>query len=199
MPVSVLAKKFEEQLEEGQSYYKLHKAVTINVLDFNYIPTEKYHTTFHLREDTISDLWLTDLLEIHFVELRKLQEQSVGIERRLVRWMLFLTAKTKERLEELAMEEPVMQKALTTLEFLSQDKHTRELYEQRQKGLQTYAVDMEGAREEGKAEGKHLRARFTARNLLAMGMEVEAIARVTDLPILEVEKIQREMDHPLLH
>ncbi|RIV16395.1 Rpn family recombination-promoting nuclease/putative transposase, partial [Alicyclobacillaceae bacterium I2511] len=90
------AKMFEEQLEEGQSYHKLHKAVTINVLDFNYIPTEKYHTTFHLREDTISDLWLTDLLEIHFVELRKLQEQSVGIERRLVRWMLFLTAKTKE-------------------------------------------------------------------------------------------------------
>ncbi|RIV25707.1 Rpn family recombination-promoting nuclease/putative transposase, partial [Alicyclobacillaceae bacterium I2511] len=145
------------------------------------------------------DLWLTDLLEIHFVELRKLQEQSVGIERRLVRWMLFLTAKTKERLEELAMAEPVMQKALTTLEFLSQDKRTRELYEQRQKGLQTYAADMEGAREEGREEGEHLRAQFTARNLLAMGMEVEAIARVTDLPILEVEKIQREMGHSPLN
>ena len=37
----------------------------------------------------------TDLLEVHFVELGKLKAQSVGLERRRVRWMLFLTTKTR--------------------------------------------------------------------------------------------------------
>lgn len=46
----------------------------------------RYHTTFHLRED-VTGVLLTDLLEIHFVELRKLREQAVGMERRLVRWI----------------------------------------------------------------------------------------------------------------
>ncbi|WP_288009538.1 Rpn family recombination-promoting nuclease/putative transposase [Kyrpidia sp.] len=112
------AKLFESQLKEGESYFKLHKAVTINVVDFKYIETDRYHSTFHLREDTTGIL-LTDLAEIHFIELPKLRERSVGLERRLVRWMLFFTAKTKEQLEGLAMGDPAIRKALTTLEFLS--------------------------------------------------------------------------------
>lgn len=143
------SKLFQNQLEEGDSHRQLHKAVTINVLDFDYLPTPQYHSTFHARDDT-AGLLLTDLFEVHFIELRKLQAQSVGLERRLVRWMLFFTTKTRERLEELAMPEPAIKKALTTLEFLSQDREARALYEERQKGLMTYQTDMEGYREEGR-------------------------------------------------
>ncbi len=46
----------------------------------------------------MTGLSLTDLLEVHFVELRKVKAQSEGVERRLVRWMLFLTAKTRDGL-----------------------------------------------------------------------------------------------------
>ncbi|ADG05608.1 conserved hypothetical protein [Kyrpidia tusciae DSM 2912] len=194
------AKLFESQLKEGESYFKLHKAVTINVVDFTYIETDRYHSTFHLREDTTGIL-LTDLAEIHFIELPKLRERSVGFERRLVRWMLFFTAKTKEQLEGLAMGDPAIRKALTTLEFLSQDEEARRLYEERMKGLQTYLADMEGARQEGREEGRkegrkegdREARRALAKNFLGMGLTVEQVAKGTGLTRNEVEAIRREM------
>jgi predicted transposase/invertase (TIGR01784 family) len=198
------AKLFQGQLQEGDHYRQLHKAVTINVLDFDYVPTDRYHSTFHLREDA-TGLMLTDLLEVHFVELQKLQAQAVGLERRLVRWMLFLTTKTREQLEELAMQEPALKKALTTLEFLSQDERTRQLYEERQKGLMTYTADVESAREEGheegreegrqegRQEGEHQRAETTARKMLLAGMDVRQIAEFVDLSVDAVEAIRRSL------
>ncbi|MCL6575691.1 Rpn family recombination-promoting nuclease/putative transposase [Kyrpidia sp.] len=166
---------------------------------------QAYHSTFHLREDK-TGLLLTDLAEIHFVELPKLKEQSLGTERRLVKWMLFLTAKTREQLEVLVMGDPVMRKALTTLEFLSQDEETRRLYEERMKGLQTYMADIEGARREGREEGReegrkegreegHREARREiARAMLEAGDNVEKVVRLTKLPREQVEAIQRELE-----
>ena len=183
------SKLFPGQLQEGDSYRQLYKAVTVKVLDFDYVPTDRYHSTFHLREDATA-LLLTDLLEVHFVELRKLKAQSVGLERRLVRWMLFLTTKTREGLEELAMQEPAIQKALTTLEFLSQDERARQLYEERQKALMTYLADVEGARE----EGEHQRAVSAARKMLLAEMDVKQIAEFVDLSVDEVEAIRRSVN-----
>ncbi len=39
------SKLFQGQLQEGDSYRSLHKAVTVNMLDFDYPSTERYHTT----------------------------------------------------------------------------------------------------------------------------------------------------------
>ena len=192
------SKLFQGQLQDGDSYHQLHKAVTVNVVDFNYLATNRYHSTFHLYDDTLG-LMLTDLLEIHFIELRKLDAQWVGLERRLVRWMLFLTTKTREGLEALAMQEPAaIHKALTTLEFLSQDKRARQLYEERQKGLMTYKANMEGAREEGREQGrevgKHQHALETAQKMLGAGLEVPQVAEFVGLSVDEVEAIRRSLN-----
>ncbi len=170
------SKLFQGQLSEGSSYRALHKAVTVNVLDFDYLPTERYHSTFHLHED-ITGLLLTDLLEVHFVELRKIGTQPAALGHRLVRWMLFLTTKTREGLEELAMEEPAIKKALTTLEFLSQDERARQLYEDRQRALMTYTADVDGAREEGEQIG----IEKVARAMLRAGDSVEKVVTLTGL------------------
>ena len=62
----------------------MRKAVTVNVLDSDYLATERYYSTFHLREDA-ADAELTDLLEVHVVELRKPKAQSMGMEGQLAR------------------------------------------------------------------------------------------------------------------
>ena len=123
----------------------------------------------------------------------------MGLERRLVRWMLFLTTKTREGLEALAMQEPAaIHKALTTLEFLSQDKRARQLYEERQKGLMTYKANMEGAREEGREQGrevgKHQHALETAQKMLGAGLEVPQVAEFVGLSVDEVEAIRRSLN-----
>ena len=45
---------------------------------------------------------------LHFLELRKLREEAVGLEQRLVRWMLFLSARSRERMGELAKAERLL-------------------------------------------------------------------------------------------
>ncbi|ATY86360.1 hypothetical protein CVV65_01520 [Kyrpidia spormannii] len=53
--------------------------------------------------------------------------------------MRFLSAETREEMEELAKEDPMIRKALTTLESLSQDPEIRRLYEERVKWLERHS------------------------------------------------------------
>ena len=194
------ARLYAGQMEEGDQYRTLQKSITVNILDFDIMDNEQYHNIFHVHEDTTGQL-LTDALEIHFLELRKLREEAVGLEQRLVRWMLFLSSRSRERMGELAKEEPAMQKALTTLEFLSQDDQARRLYEARQKALHDYASaigdatekgmekGMEKGRHEGRKEGLKEASLEFARKLLAEGESPERVAHLTGLSLAEIKQL----------
>ncbi|MCM3079630.1 Rpn family recombination-promoting nuclease/putative transposase [Brevibacillus invocatus] len=118
------AKMYEGQLAEGEPYRNLKKTVT-------YLPSKSYHSVFRLREDAEKFI-LTDNLEIHFLELPKLGFEQQKTSDLLVKWLLFLKAESETKLEELAMSEPTIRKAINVLEFLSQDKEARKLYEMRE-------------------------------------------------------------------
>jgi predicted transposase/invertase (TIGR01784 family) len=63
------AKMFVEQLKSGDKYQNLKKTITINILNYNiFTEVEKFHTTFHIREDELG-FELTDRLEIHFTRI----------------------------------------------------------------------------------------------------------------------------------
>ena len=95
------AELYTNQLQAGDDYRNQGKVVSINRLDFNYLDTPDFHSTFHICKDR-TDLILTDEFEIHFVELRKLREQAAEVDKRLVRWMLFFIVHNQEQLEALA-------------------------------------------------------------------------------------------------
>lgn len=184
------ARMYGSQLVQGEIYRSLCRTVTINILGFNYIDNDRYHNTFHLREDN-TGLILTDDIEIHMIELQKLREIAVGQERKLVRWTLFLLGSAREKLEELAMEEPAIKKALTTLEFLSQDREARELYEARQKAIHDWNSNIQGAREAGERK----KASEVAQRLLRKGVPIEDVAELTELSVGEIEQLQRDQTH----
>lgn len=48
--------------------------ITINLLDFKFLETRGYHSSFHLWEDREKEYMLTDLVEIDFIELPKFRE-----------------------------------------------------------------------------------------------------------------------------
>ncbi len=113
------SKMYASQLIEGQSYSTLKSCVTINILDFKLLKNELYHSVFHLREDQTA-IALTDDIEIHFLELPKLDPQSFALEKGgLANWLLFLKGVTTDHWEVLTMNEPELKKAMDTLEFLS--------------------------------------------------------------------------------
>jgi predicted transposase/invertase (TIGR01784 family) len=106
----------------------------------------------------------------------------------------------KEGWHELASNEPPLRKAMTTLEFLSQDREARMLYEMRQKALRDHISAIEGAREQGRLEGRErgrLEGRVegrveVARNMLAMGLDVELIAQATGLAREKLEELKNQ-------
>nr|WP_276531993.1 Rpn family recombination-promoting nuclease/putative transposase [Brevibacillus invocatus] len=182
------AKMYEGQLEEGEPYRNLKKTVTISILDFEYLPTDSYHSVFRLRESE-EGFVLTDDLEIHFLELPKVAGVHQETSDLLVKWLLFLKAESKTKLEELAMSEPTIRKAIDVLEFLNQDKEARKLYELREKALKDELNMIEGA----KAEGERQKAIQMAMKMLTKGKDVEEIAEFTELSLEEIEELKQQL------
>ena len=83
---------YSRSIVKGEDYSNLNKVITINILDFNYIELEKYHTTFTLRESDNTEYKLTDVLELHFIEMPKFKKiGNKNLEEdKLQRWMMFL-------------------------------------------------------------------------------------------------------------
>lgn len=94
----------------------------------------------------------------------------------------------------------MLKKAMTTLEFLSQDAQTRMEYEARMKFLRDEASRAEGARAEGIVEGiakgivegALLEKRQLARRLLARGYDIATISDMTELSEDEVKALVQE-------
>lgn len=145
------ARLYGEQIVAGEKYNKLKKTITINILDFNCLDTNKYHSTFHLWEDK-ERFKLTDVMEIHFIELGKLN----GLESldNLYQWMSFIKSDSREVVEKMAKVNPDIEKAFDILRTMSQDKQTRALYLSREMALHDEATRLAEAIEEGLERGK---------------------------------------------
>jgi predicted transposase/invertase (TIGR01784 family) len=195
------SKQYSEQLKEGNPYKQLKKCITINIVDFSFLPNDQYHNVFHLREIK-SGISLNDDLEIHFLELAKLDSHKIPTNGGLVHWLLFLKSRNKKQWEVLKMREPVLGKAMTVLEFLSQDEEARRLYEMRQKALHDEASSLAGAKEEGikegikigtekgKEEGRREEKVNTVRAMLQNGIDINVICEVTKLTKEEIAALQ---------
>ncbi|ANY66892.1 hypothetical protein BBD42_10750 [Paenibacillus sp. BIHB 4019] len=186
------SKLYNGQLQEGQSYKLLKKCVTINILNYSFLPNEQYHNVFHLREDR-SGISLIDDIELHFLELPKLDGLAVPVGNGgLVNWLLFLKSTNKSNWEVLTMNDPVLKKAMNTLEFLSQDTEARRLYEDRQKYLHDEASMIEGALAEGEARGERKKTIEIASELIALGVEAHIIAKASGLTESEILNMKQK-------
>ncbi|RAW15971.1 hypothetical protein DC345_10755 [Paenibacillus taichungensis] len=98
--------------------------------------------------------------------------------------------------------EPALKKAMSVLEFLSQDEQARQQYEARQKFLRDEASMIEGAREEGLKkgleegikEGESESKRKIAINMLALGLDQDTIIKATRLTLSELEELKKEKE-----
>lgn len=92
------------------------------------------------------------------------------------------------------MNESGVKKIRDTLEFLSQDREARRLYEEREKYLHDEASMIEWATEKGiekgLVEGEKRKAIEIAKNMLSFGIEVSVIAKTSGLSEPEVEALK---------
>ncbi len=213
------SKLYSGDIKEGEDYEKLNKTIVILIADFeldSIKEIEKYHTKWQIREEEYGKIVLTDVLEIHIIELSKLMDRlkNKGIDEKdkVMLWSIFI--KNPEKIGENAMSENEdIKKAKEELDKIKQDKRERYLAELRDKHIRdTKAVEKYGYKkgiEEGtkmakeeikKAEEERKEAEEKIKkvekkqktiilNMYNKKIDIDTICEVVELSKEEVKKI----------
>lgn len=173
-----LAKMFTEDLRAGQDYGRLRRCVSIGLLDFRLTEGEKYHSVYRLREEDGTDL--TDLLEVHIVELSKALKGTEAVDD----WIRLFNAKSEEDLKMIKARNAGIREAVRAIREMSLRKDLRYLYEEHLKRIRDRRGEDEYVRnegkEEGRAEGKTLKLISLVRKKIRKNNSPEEIAEMLE-------------------
>ena len=182
------SKLYEDQLNEDDRYDKLSRTICINILDFKYLKNNRFHNGYRLKEIETNEE-LTDLQEIHFIEIPKLKKLSTEEEviDMLEGWVEFLRDPESEVVRKLEMTTREIREAKDELYRLSRNEKERELYFLREKSLKDEISALANAREKGFLDAKI----ENAKNLLDV-LDDETIAHKIGLDLETVILLREE-------
>jgi predicted transposase/invertase (TIGR01784 family) len=188
------AKMYTTQVKKGDSFKKLKECITINIVDYEFLPVNKMHTQFHLTEDE-TGLRLTEMIEIHFCELKKLRSgmDISDMDDPSLDWMRFIGARTKGEMEMPAQKNEAIKDAFDYLQVISKDEEKRLAYEARQMWLMDQRTREEIAREEGEKEGEKNAKIEIAREMMREGDSLEKISHITKLPLTTIQELAQSI------
>lgn len=178
---------FLQGVSRNEDYRELNKVITINILDFEFLEIGKYHSKFHLWEDNIKDYMLTDMVEIHFIEMpkfRRLREKNLK-ENPLHRWLTFFEQELPEEVLELIKNDMAIKRAEEKLEYLSSDPVTRALYQAREDSARERANLINTGKEERSIE--------IAKSALKKGLDIPLVVEITGLDEDTVKQLHKDV------
>ena len=187
-------KLYTGSIHQGESFYELKKTITINLLDFNYFDTKEYHTKWHIVEDKEKDKVLTDVLEIHFIELKKFIKEEKKPENKKEEWLYFLDYSKKGMVEMATKKNKVIEKANEELEYLTGDAAIKRKAELREKWIMDYKNGIESAKMMGIEQGMQQTKIEIIKEMLKQGIHKEIICKITKADIKEIEKIENKQE-----
>ena len=203
------AKMYTADFKAGESYGSLHKCITINIIADGFRLNDAIHSEYLLQEKTAHTI-LTDVLEVHFLDLQaakkaKAEGKAVGKRSQLINWLRFIGATDKKERAMIATMSPVLQMLNEKIDVLTLSPTERKLYESRMKlksdittiSETQFSAGIERGKSLGLAEGKSLglaegsrqKALETARILKQFGDSIQKIVQVTGLTVQEVEAL----------
>ncbi|MHC9539194.1 MAG: Rpn family recombination-promoting nuclease/putative transposase [Vulcanimicrobiota bacterium] len=157
-------KLFSGQLKEHEPFKNLRRTLSISILNHILLEQESdLHNTYRYA-NIKSGRELTDIKELHFIELPKFRKDKPRLlMTRFEKWLYVLKygehyAENPDLLPDTLKTEEEIVMAIKRMQEASQDDLVRELMEHRQKALHDEATRMyvarKKARTEGRAEGR---------------------------------------------
>ncbi len=136
---------------------------------------------------------LSDLFELHFIEMQKLSKPLTELRSNLDRWVTFLNRAYEYEKNnipaELADDEQI-KKAIENLDVMHLSGKEREYYENDLKKMLIDKDTLQTAKLKGREEGAQQNKIDIALKMLAAGSPVEFISQITSLSLDEVRKLQ---------
>ena len=197
-----ITKIYSDQLKEGDSYVKVKKVAVINILNFNYYERNSYHSVGRMKFENskenekvdmgyiLEEQYVTDDLEMHFIELPKFRKKNPDISSKLDQW-LWLICGEEEKIKMAKNENEKIKEAKSELEKLEMSPEDRELYELRLKAIRDEINIRESGFIDGKTAGEFQKSLEIAQNMLKENMPIEVISKLTGLSQEEVEKLKK--------
>jgi predicted transposase/invertase (TIGR01784 family) len=206
-------KKYTHDFGEGSKYIDLVPVIAINIVDFEYVPLDDFHTSFHLWEDLRKDFKLTDACEIHFLDMvkfRRLRSRGAAagfsLENPLHRWLAWCDEKSSTKLVEevvkmdmainiaqsqmdLIRRDPAMLCAYEGDEKAQWDWNNRAYWERQEGRMEGEKKGRKEGEKKGEKKGRKENALEVAKRALAKGFSLEAIADLTGLSEQEVRRL----------
>ena len=162
------AKVYTADFKAGESYESLHKCIAINIIADGFRLNDAIHSEYVVQEKEVHTP-LTDVLEIHFLDLQAARRaQEAGIKeskrRQLINWLKFIGATDKKERAMIATSSPVLQLLNEKIDVLTLSPIERKLYESRMKlksdittiSQTQFSAGVERGKSLGLAEGKSL-------------------------------------------
>ena len=208
-----LSKLAAEQLKAKQNYKELKKIITINILKYNYLERNSYHSIARMKyEDTNPIEFVnmgykkeeeeaTSTFEMHFIELSKFKQKNPDCNTKLEQWLWLIDGNKEEKVKMSAQENEEINKTVKELNKLSQNPEEVAKYEEREWSIMRYNVEMDTNRELGKEqgrkegrkigieEGKRDKEIEIVKKLNSLNTPIEKIAEIVELSTEEVKKI----------
>ncbi|MFN8578921.1 MAG: Rpn family recombination-promoting nuclease/putative transposase [Candidatus Sericytochromatia bacterium] len=155
-----LDKLYTSQLKSGEPYDTLSKTISISILDYLYLEEEVDIHNIYRYLNIRSKKELTDLKEIHFIELPKFIEKSAeNLNTRFEKWLYALKYGENhvydlDNIPSKLKEEEEIVMALNEMLKASRDDSVRELLEVKEKARHDEISKLHNAKLEGKIEGE---------------------------------------------
>ena len=139
-------------LPAGKTYRNLKPCITINLVNFSFLPQEEPHALYGIYNPT-NGHQLTKDLAIHFLEIPKYAKQEkkpISEMSKMERWLAYFANQLDRKgKEELAMSEVAIQNAMEAARIFLNNTAERRLYINREMARMDRESQLEEAHEEG--------------------------------------------------
>ena len=190
------SKLYSYQLGESEDYSLLKDVISINLLNFILFKEHKRcHSSCHITDDFDKNTIIKDF-EMHFIELPKFKISDIKRLKKSEKWFaLFSNRCTDEELEEIAMSEPAIKKALEYQNYFMHDEKLRYKYELQEKAIRDSIMNLSylTSKQEGIQEGIQENKIQNAINFLKLGIDIETVAKGVNLSIEKIKELQKSI------
>ncbi len=150
------AQMYVMSLPAGKNYYDLNPAITVNLLNFSFLPQEEPHAVYGLYNIENGD-HLTGDLALHFLEIPKYSkaaQKPISQMTKMERWLAYFANQLdKKGKEELAMSEAAIHTAMDAARLFLSNTAERRRYINREMVRMDHESGLIHAHREGEQKG----------------------------------------------
>ncbi len=187
-----VSQAYTHQLEQGMTYNELRPVIFLGILNFDFTQNNHYRTIHKIYDIETQEHIFRDFC-FTFVELPKFTKEEKDLATVEDKWIYFLKHATTLQAIPEVIHEAALKDAFEIIEKVNWNKQELESYTRRAMQVQIEADRVGFGYVKGKTEGIAegiVKAKIEiAANLLATGMDIETITKLTGLSADELKKL----------